>query len=242
MNKIICLESVDSTNSYLRRNADTLPHGTAVLADAQTAGRGRLGRSFVSAPGVGLYMSVLLRPDCDAARCASLTPNVAVAVCRAVKAVCGLEPGIKWVNDLLLGGRKICGILCESEVREGRLSHVIVGIGLNVSQRREDFPPELRELAGSLYSETGAAPERGALAAAILRELELMYPRWIADERTGLADYRRLCVVPGREVRIVTPAGEETALAEGISDDFGLIVSSDGIRTTLRSGEISIRI
>ena len=243
MNKIICLESVDSTNAYLRRSADELPHGTVVLADAQTAGRGRLGRSFASLAGKGIYLSVLLRPDCDPVRCASLTPAAAVAVCRAVKRICGVEPEIKWVNDLFLGGKKICGILCESEVSEGKLSYVVVGIGLNVSERREDFPPELRETAGSLYTETGAAPERGRLALAIVEELEKLYALWLSDESACLADYRRLCRVPGKRVRIITPSGETEALAEGISDDFGLCVQYDnGERKTLHSGEISIRI
>lgn len=240
MNKAICLESVDSTNAYLRRESD-LPHGTVVISDAQSDGRGRLGRSFVSAAGKGVYMSVLLRPDKMPRDVSTLTPNVAVAVCRAINTVCGVTPEIKWVNDLLIGGKKICGILCESVFEAGKPCRLIVGIGINVLTEAEDFPEELRETAGSILSETGKRTERGRLTVEIVKELELMYERWLSDERIYLEDYRRLCTVIGKKVRVISPDGEETAFAESLSDDFGLTVVNENGRRTLRSGEISVR-
>lgn len=241
MSRLICLESVDSTNAYLRRNI-SLPHNTVVLADAQTAGRGRLQRSFFSAAGKGVYMSVLLHPNCEPQRVASLTPNLAVAVCRAINTVCGVMPEIKWVNDIYLKGKKICGILCESVIEDGAAKSVIAGIGVNVTAKDEDFPPELRELAGSVLSLTGREIERGRLALEIIRETDAMYDAWLSDERVCLEAYRSLCLVPGREILVITPNGEERAFAEGLSDDFGLIIRNENGRRTIRSGEISIKI
>lgn len=241
MNRLICLESADSTNAYLRRNG-TLPHGTIVISDAQTKGRGRMGRSFISPAGKGVYMSVLLRPDCAPERAASLTPNIAVAVCKAINTVCGKTPQIKWVNDLLIGGKKICGILCESVIEDGALDCVIAGIGINVSTAADEFPKELQGIAGSILSETGKSIERGRLISETVKELDKMYDRWLADERTYLDDYRRLCAVVGREIRIIKPDGEEVAFAEGISDDFGLTVVNENGRRTLHSGEISVKL
>ena len=148
--KIQAFESLDSTNNYLKKLASGgAAEGTVVIADEQTAGRGRMGRSFASAPGCGIYMSMLLRPEGCTADCApGLTAVAAVAVCRAIEKVCGRAPGIKWINDLYLRGKKICGILCESSVKDGRVNYAVLGIGLNVTTRAEEFPEELRETAG----------------------------------------------------------------------------------------------
>lgn len=242
MSRVICLEAVGSTNEYLRQNAD-LPHGTVVLSDAQTEGRGRLGRSFFSKAGTGVYMSVLLRCGNQPEKAASLTPNLAVAVCRAISTVCGVTPEIKWVNDLMLGGKKICGILCESTVKNGVLDSVVAGIGINVLTKAEDFPDEISAIAGSILSVTGKRVERGRLILELIKEIDLMFEAWYGDERVYLDDYRRLCCVVGKEIRIISPDGEKTAFAEGVSDDFGLVVTDgDGCRRILRSGEISVRI
>ena len=171
--KIQAFESLDSTNNYLKKLASGgAAEGTVVIADEQTAGRGRMGRSFASAPGCGIYMSMLLRPEGCTADCApGLTAVAAVAVCRAIEKVCGRAPGIKWINDLYLRGKKICGILCESSVKDGRVNYAVLGIGLNVTTRAEEFPEELRETAGSLYTQTGFVFERGKLIAAIIAGL-----------------------------------------------------------------------
>lgn len=236
-------ETLDSTNNELKKLAAAgAPEGTVVIANEQTAGRGRLGRSFASAPGAGIYMSLLLRPDGGADTAVSLTAVCAVAVSRAIERVCGVPVGIKWINDLLLSGRKICGILCESAVKQDGCLYTVAGIGLNVTTKAEDFPPELRGKAGSLYTQTGRSFERGELIAAILAELDGLYAQWQADPGVCLREYKKRCVVLDAPVTVVSPDGEYEAVAEDISPDYGLIVRlPDGRRKTLHSGEISIR-
>ena len=213
-------ETVGSTNTELteliRQGA---AEGTVVLARQQTAGRGRMGRSFQSPAGLGLYGSVLLRssPE-DAPRIPALA---ATAVRRAIRRSCGLSCGIKWPNDLVLSGRKVCGILAEAlPGPEGSL-WVVVGIGINVCQRREDFLPELRETAASLSMIAGAEMDRTALETALLEELESL----------------------GRRVRVLRPDGERSALAVSLTPDYGLAVRyDDGTEEVLRSGEVSVRV
>lgn len=239
-----CFESLDSTNTYLKAAArDGAAEGTVIVADAQTAGRGRMGRHFLSLPGRGVYMSVLLRPDCAADCVQSLTAATAVAVCRAIEKTCKLEPEIKWVNDLYLNGRKICGILCESSASADGLDFVVLGIGLNVLSLPEDFPPELRDIAGSIYSQSGMVFERGALIAAILGEIAAMYPVWCERPEAYLREYKRRCKMLGRAVSFVSAEGEHQAVAEDVSEDYGLIVRfDDGSRKLLKSGEISVKL
>ena len=241
--KLRCFESLDSTNTRLKQEArNGAPEGTVIVADAQTGGRGRMGRSFLSAPGRGIYMSVLLRPECAADCVQSLTGTAAVAVCRAIEKVCGLEPQIKWVNDIILNERKICGILCESSVGEDGLEFIVLGIGLNVTNTPEDFPPPLRDIAGSIYSQSGMVFERGALIAAILGEIAAMYPAWCERPEAYVREYRRRCKMLGRLVSFTDPDGEHTVLAEDIADDFGLIVrADDGSERRLFSGEVSVK-
>lgn len=241
--KLEAFESLDSTNTYLKkRAAGGAPEGTVVIANAQTAGRGRMGRSFASAPGLGIYLSMLLRPSTEAECVQSLTAGTAVAVCRAIERVCGVAPGIKWINDLFLKGKKICGILCESSVKSGSAEYVVLGIGLNVITRPQDFPEELRGTAGSLYSQTGIVYERGKLISAMISELSAMYEAWKTDPRALLDDYRRRCIVLGKTVEVSpVTGGVFTAAAEEISDDFGLVLRlPDGSVRTVHSGEVSI--
>ena len=237
--KLECLESVGSTNSYLKEKARKgAPEGTLVIANSQTAGKGRMGRSFYSPQGLGLYMSLLLRPHCDAGTVPSLTAFTAVAVCRAIESVSKLKPEIKWINDITLGGKKVCGILCESSVSENGTDFAVIGIGLNVIDRVEDFPEALKETAGSLYSEGDVIIERGTLAAAIVRELGTMYDSWCRDKTSYLAEYKARCRLLGEYLSI----GGRDAIAEDISKDFGLAVRYlDGGRELLYSGEVSIR-
>ncbi len=236
-------ETLDSTNNELKKLAAAgAPEGTVVIANEQTSGRGRLGRSFASAAGAGIYMSLLLRPDGGADSAVSLTAVCAVAVSRAIEKVCGVPVGIKWINDLYLSGRKICGILCESAVKQDGCLYTVAGIGLNVTTRIEDFPPELRDKAGSLYTQTGMTFERGALIAAILAELDGLYAQWQTEPGVCLKEYRKRCIALGAPVTVISPEGEYEAAAEDISPDYGLVVRlHDGKRRTLHSGEISIR-
>ena len=227
-------QSVDSTNLWLRRRAEELPDGAAVIAAAQSAGRGRSGRSFLSPEG-GLYLSVLLRPQTAPERLPTLTPVAALAVCRAVDALSGLHCSIKWPNDIVLVGKKICGILVES-VLGGEKPCVIVGVGVNANTR--SFPEELREIAGSVAALAGREIDLNALAAALLREFDALFATWLADEACALAEYRARCLTIGREVL----AGERRGLARAVGDDYSLLVEwPDGTTEALRFGEVSVR-
>ena len=241
---LLCLDTVDSTNNELKRRADTAPDGLAVLAQEQTGGRGRLGRSFVSPAGKGLYLSVLLRPQCVLADAGMLTAWTAVAVCRALERCCGVRAGIKWPNDIVLEGRKLCGILTELELEAetAALRHVIVGVGINVSQDAADFGPEVAPVAISLAQALGQAPRRSQLAAEVLSALDDLYRAFPAQKADYLARYRALCVTAGRAVRVLRPGQVRTGTAEAVNEDFALLVRWDnGEQEALSSGEVSVR-
>lgn len=241
---ILYFEELDSTNTYAKGLALTdMPEGTVVIADCQTAGRGRMNRSFQSPKGKGLYLTALLRPQLPPEYLAQVTALAGIAVCGAVERVCGVRPGLKWPNDPVLNGKKICGILTEL-VTDGKGGLcLIVGIGINVAQRREDFTPEVAEMAASLEMLLEKPVSRPALAAALLEELDRAYGALkqgdLEEYRTR---YRRDCVNLGKPVRLMGPGGQEAARALDIDRDFGLVVRTpDGGEKTVRSGEVSVR-
>lgn len=231
------LPTVDSTNNYLKtRGASGAPHGTVAIAAYQTGGRGRMGRCFDSAPGAGVYLSVLLRPACPPQALMTLTAQAAVATRRAIRSATGTEVGIKWVNDLVLNGRKLCGILTELsiEAESGLVSYAVVGVGVNCN--RADFPPALRGIAGSLLSETGKRVDRNALAATMIRALSAL------PELEWQAEYRAACVNLGKDVQILAP-GQPPRLGHAI--DIGpnaeLMVQTENGVEAVQSGEVSVR-
>ena len=237
---IYLYDSLESSNLTAKQLALTgAPHGTLVLTSHQQAGRGRMGRVFESPAGKGVYLSLLLRPDLSAADAQTVTIGAAVAVARAVKALCGLELSIKWVNDLYYQGRKVCGILTEAgtDIESGQLEWLVVGIGLNLTSRPEDWPEELRPIAGSLYPGGPAPVSRAALAGAIARELLGLCPAFDC-----LDEYRARCFVPGHWVTVCTGTESYAAKAVAIDDAGRLIVAREGGRTeALCHGEVSIR-
>ena len=239
------LEEVDSTNTACKRlAAENAPDGTVVMADCQTAGRGRRGRSFVSPRGMGLYLSVLWRPACPPESLLPLTALSAVAVCRAVERAGGVSPAIKWPNDLVLGGRKLGGILTELslEGESGHVDYVIVGIGLNCRQRAEDFPPELADMATSLDMALPQQVKRSALAAALMEELDLLRTEVLEDPCRWLADYRARCLTVGSRVQILRDDKRIEAEAVAVDDRYGLVIRrDDGTEEVLRAGEVSVR-
>lgn len=239
----ILLESVDSTNNYAkdlaRRGA---PHGTAVLSDCQTGGKGRRGRSFSSPPGVGIYCSVVLRFDAAPEQLLHLTPMVAEAVRRAVAQSTGLEPEIKWINDLLLEDRKLCGILTELGMNGDRLDFLVVGIGINCNQQTADFPPELRETAVSLAQVLGRPVDRTAVAAQLLTQLHAMSRAVLTGPGPWLDSYRTHCVTLGRDVQLIRGGQRRNAHVDGMDDQGALLVTlPDGSHETVFSGEVSVR-
>ena len=231
--------TVDSTNTRLKALAAAgAPHGTVLAADEQTGGRGRLGRSFDSAPGCGVYLSVLLRPLCRPEALMSLTAQAAVAARRAIRAVCGVDAEIKWVNDLVLGGKKICGILTELslEAESALVSYAVVGVGVNCNRPAEAFPPDLRQTAGSILSQTGLRVNRNRLAAELIRTLHaLPMPDWQAE-------YRAACVNLGRQVQILAPGQPpRQGLALDVDADAALLVRTEAGVERIQSGEVSVR-
>lgn len=239
---ITVLPEVDSTNSYAMALARAgAPEGTAVLAHLQTGGRGRMGRSFSAPAGKGVYLSVVLRPDEPAQALGDLTVRVAAAMCDAVSRVCGVRPGIKWTNDLVLGGKKLCGILTELSVapESGRAEFVVVGVGVNVSQRPEDFPEDVRPIATSLLEQTGKRIPRAALAAEMLRALSRVAGRADAG---WLERYRADCVTIGRAVRVLRAGVSRAGFADGVDETGALLVTwDDGTRERVFAGDVSVR-
>lgn len=242
---LLCLETIDSTNTEAKRRAMAgAPDGLVILSEEQTGGRGRLGRSFQSPRGAGLYLTALLRPQLPPEAVADFTAWVAVAVCDGIEKACGVRPRIKWTNDIVLGGRKLCGILTELglESESNALDYLITGIGINVNQRPEDFAPEVRPVAASLAQELGRPVRRSELAVEIIRALDRMYADFPGNRQEYLDKYRADCLTPGNQVQLITPVSRQEAFAVAIDDDFRLVVEyPDGRRAALSAGEVSVR-
>lgn len=243
--KVLWLEETDSTNLVCRRMAgEGEAEGLAVLARAQSAGRGRRGRNFQSDRDLGMYLSVLLRPTQDMQVLSNMTAWVAVAVCEGVEKATGVRPRIKWINDLILNGKKLGGILTELglESGTGKMDHLVVGIGLNVNQRQEDFAPELREMATSLSMELDEVPALPELAACILEALDRMYENFPDNRGEYLEQYRAGCITTGKQVQIITPASREEGEGLAVDEEFRLVVRmADGTERALSAGEVSVR-
>lgn len=234
------LDTVGSTNDWLKERAVWLPHGAAVLADGQTAGRGRMGRTFESPAGEGLYLSVLLRPQWPLEDLTALTPLTAVAVREAVERLCGASPRIKWVNDLLLHGRKLCGILTELGSEEGR-PFVVVGVGLNLTQSRAELDACGLPEATSLAAEGIAPPNREDLTAAILTALDAFLHRFPGNKGELLGKYRAACATVGRDVTVTRGEEQTEARALEVGEDFSLRVRRpDGREEWLTAGEVTL--
>lgn len=242
---IFCFDTVDSTNTQAKELAAAgAPHGTVLIADRQTGGRGRLGRSFQSPAGMGIYLSLILRPNCPAPQLMHLTCAAAVAICDAVEQTLGFRPGIKWINDLVAQRRKLAGILTELSInpRTGLVDYAVVGIGINCQQREEDFPAELRSIAGSAAMVTGSPVDRAQLAAAMILGLERMSRELLTEKAQTMARYRQDCVTIGSEVVVIQNDLRRRGTALDIDDEGGLLVSfPDGSQETVQSGEVSVR-
>ena len=235
-NRIELFSVLDSTNSAAKRLArEGAAHGTLVLSEEQTAGRGRLGRSFYSPKGSGLYMSVILRPERCATDAQTLTVTAAVAVSDAIEKLTGLSPSIKWVNDLYISGRKVCGILAETvSGAEDASGAVVLGVGVNCST--DFFPEDIRQKAGSL----GVPVSRSALAAEILSRLLELAEK--SDLSHIIEEYRRRSCIIGKNIVYSKDGVEEEAAAVAINDRGNLVVRRrDGELETLFSGEVSIK-
>lgn len=239
------LEETDSTNDQLKKLArQGAPHGTVLIADRQSVGHGRMGRSFHSPGGVGIYFSILLRPQCAPGELMHLTCATAVAMCEAVEKAVGFRPGIKWTNDLVFGKRKLGGILTELGFSSnGTIDYAIIGIGLNCCQLESDFPEDIRTIAASLSMVTGREIDRASVAAAMMEALYRMDNRLLTEKAAILDAYRRSCITIGQEVSLLR-VGEPVRYGKaiGMDDNGALIVEFDqGPTETVNSGEVSVR-
>ena len=236
-------EQVTSTNDLLKAAAEQgAPEGTVIAAAEQTKGKGRLGRSFFS-PTSGLYVSILLRPTISAQDSLMITTAAAVSVVNAIETVCGKSCGIKWVNDVFLDGLKICGILTEASVdfETGGLQYAVVGIGVNMANPPEHFPPELQGIAGALFDELPQGSDmKNRLCGEIINRLYGYYTH--LPERTFMEEYKRRSILIGRAINVIRSDGSVKATATGIDDSARLLVRyEDGSDGIISAGEVSIR-
>ena len=238
-------EEVGSTNTLLKDlGRQGAPAGTVLVADRQTGGRGRLGRTFLSPGGVGVYLSALIRPDCAPTELMHLTCAVAVAMCDAVEKAFGFRPGIKWTNDLVVGNKKLGGILTELglDPKTGRVSYAVLGIGINCGQLPEDFDESIRNMATSARMVLSREASREILIAEMVKSLEAMDKTLLASPAAMLDRYRSDCITLGKAVSILRGDEVRHATALDIDAEGGLIVRYDsGETAAVTSGEVSVR-
>ena len=252
--RIEVFDSVGSTNTVCIDKAGAgESEGYIAVAATQSKGKGRRGRAFYSPGGSGIYLSILLRPEGVSAKQAlRFTTMAAVAVANSIEAVSGKEAGIKWVNDIYVNGRKVCGILTEGsfDIETGNLDYAVVGIGVNVVAPDDGFPAESAGIAGAVYDPDESKCSRNQLAAEIIRRFFELYRKSLTPEEESAAepgymkDYRRMCFVTGREIDVIKPRGVKLrAQALGLDSECRLLVRyEDGSTEMLDSGEISIRV
>ena len=236
-------DSVDSTNVVLKSLANAgAPEGTVVIAAEQTGGRGRKGRSFYSPQGTGVYVSLLLKPKIAPDDATLITTTAAVAVCGAVEALSGESASIKWVNDVFLRGKKVCGILTEGafDMESGQFDYAILGTGINIYEPSCGFPPEIREIAGSVLASPAPDAKNRAIAEYLNRFLPLYRSLGSAENN---AEYKKRSFVLGKMVNVLSGNGATPARALDIDERCRLVVEyADGHREALSSGEISVRV
>lgn len=241
--KIVYYEATDSTNLRAKEEAEGADsHGLLVVTDSQEAGRGRRGRSWACEKGTALAMSFVLKPKLRSEKLSMLTLIAAVAVSRAVETVAGLSNEIKWPNDIVIHGRKVCGILTEMSTQEDYVNHVVVGIGVNVNASQ--FPEEIQDMAGSLFTEGGKKIKRARLLAAILEEFEKLYEQFEQTENLSFMqeEYNQKLVSMGKEIKVVSYDGERRGRSGGINEAGELYVTfEDGTQELVCSGEVSVR-
>lgn len=248
--RILCFDEVDSTNNVAKKTAsESNDEGIVIIAETQTAGKGRLAREWVSPGGKGIWMSIILRPAIPPYEVQVITLAASIAVIAAIKQVTGLKAGIKWPNDIILGEKKVCGILLEMSTEVDRVNHVIVGIGINVHQDNADFPEKLRDTAVSIRSYaldkgiTIPAFKRSELLRVLLSELERLYESICCGNTAAvIEEWKQHNITLGREVRFVIKDRQHAGTAIDITPEGKLVVCcNDGRRMELISGEVSIR-
>ena len=239
--RIVYKNSVESTNELAKKLAyDGAADGTIVIAEEQTGGKGRLARNFFSPKEKGLWFSVILRPQCLPKDAPKFTLMAAVAVARAMEKF-NLRAGIKWPNDILFDGKKLVGILTEMSAEIGHVNYIVIGIGINVNVRREEFPADIREIATSLSEMAGENLNRVEFFRAVLEELDKLYIENNFDEVFKI--WRKYNITLGKKVTVLSAESGEifTGLAVDIDAEGALIVDSGGEMKIVYAGDVSIR-
>lgn len=240
---IIVYKTIDSTNTRAKNSAEGGEYKDAVfVASEQTAGRGRLGRSFISEGGKGLYLSILLGGPLEPDLAVSLTTYMAVIASRCIEALTSTEPKIKWVNDIYLGGKKVAGILTEGKADESAeaLEFAVVGIGINLL--KQEFDPEVKLIATTLEDECGKKVDVNTLAAMIIKEFFENLPLLLSDSKEIAAEYRSRSFLIGERVTVIKPTESYNATVTDITDKCELVLALDnGKGEILSTGEVSVR-
>jgi BirA family biotin operon repressor/biotin-[acetyl-CoA-carboxylase] ligase len=240
--ELFCYDTIDSTNTKAKELAEQgYPSGTLVVADQQIAGKGRRGRSWESPSGCGIFMTLMLKPDINPNNASMLTLVTALATAKAITDVTGADARIKWPNDIVIDGRKICGILTEMSAQFDYINHIVIGIGVNV--HNEQFPEEIRGTAGSLLLACGRRFHRAELIARFLERFEESYAVfWQTEDLEGLMkEYNALLVNANQQVRVLDPKEPFEGKAIGITKKGELIVDTWESRKLVSSGEVSVR-
>lgn len=238
--KVEVLESATSTNSLLRELAEGgEEEGAVIIARSQSDGRGRMGRSFLSKDG-GLYMSLLLRPELEASKGGTITAAAAVAVAEAIEALSGKKAHIKWVNDIFVEGKKVCGILTEGAVNleSGTFNYAVVGIGLNIYRPKSGYPQELKDIAGALYP---WEDKRYGFISSFAAEILKRFDKALQDSEYVHAAYKKRCFLIGQRAVAVRGNDEHPVLIKDVDKDYALVVEAEGKEGRLNSGEVRIR-
>lgn len=234
---------IDSTNQYAKRIAEEgAADGTLIIADEQTAGKGRSGRTWVTPPGQAIAFTLLLRPKLPVNRISMVTLVMGLAVAKAVNTLYGAGAGIKWPNDVVTGGKKLCGILTEMSAEIEHVHYIVIGVGINANLT--SFPPEIRDIATSLRLELGHEISRAQLIAQVMEEFEHLYGQFETDGdlRSLTEAYNALCLNAGSGVRVLDPAGAYTGTSRGINTLGELLVETgDGETRHVYAGEVSVR-
>lgn len=240
---VLFYESVNSTNQQAKLNAENgCGQGTLVVADMQTAGRGRRGKTWSSPSGTNVYFTLILKPEYDPDCASMVTLVMALAVAEGIHATCGVEVGIKWPNDIVADGKKLCGMLTEMSVERDYIHHVVVGAGINV--RRQEFAPEIAETAVSLEQICGRTVPRAQLIANVMKAFENYYDCFEQEQSLAgfMEQYNRLLAGRGGEVCVLDPKGEYRGISRGINARGELLVElADGRVTEVYAGEVSVR-
>ena len=246
--QIYSYEEIDSTNVEAARLAKSgsfgkqWTHGTLITADAQTAGRGRRGRIWESPKGNNLFFSLLLKPAIEPDKASMLTLVMALSVVKGIEEVTKHSCAIKWPNDIVMSGKKVCGILTEMELEQGEIHHVVIGTGINVNMT--EFPKEISEIASSIACECGKKISHTKLLAVILEHFEKNYETFMATENLSgfFDDYEKHLINKNKQVKVLDPKGPFEGLAEGITVTGELLVQkADGTTEAVYAGEVSVR-